>query len=180
MDVNASTTVESDRADDRQPTETHPTDPTDRPPSDRQPTDRPSTGSEPVGSVRVEGRTSVVVTPSSLDRFPRRERRCTVECASGERTTDTWRGIPIPALAERADFPGETTHLHVEADDFAAQVPISAALDGILAFDRTAGDGSKLPRLIAGDVPGERLVKRVRRVSAVELAPDDDPLVGPQ
>lgn len=140
-------------------------------------TDDCSTGSEATGGVSVEGRTRVVVSRPSLERFPRRERRCTVECASGERTTDTWRGVPISALVEAADFPGEATHLHVEADDFAAQVPIPAALDGVLAFDRTADDRSGLPRLVASDVPGERLVKRVRRVSAVELAPGDDPVV---
>lgn len=126
-------------------------------------------------SVEVEGQERVDV--SRTDEFPHTACTCTVECASGERTTDTWIGVPIPVLMKAADFPGETTHLNVEADDFTVQVPIPATTDGILAFDRNADDRSKLPRLIASDLPGERLVKRVRRISPVELAPGDDPLI---
>lgn len=134
------------------------------------------TGDEGPLRVEVEGRTPLVV--SEADDFPRATRACTVECASGVRATDEWTGVPIPALADAAGFPDETTHLRVEADDFTAEVPIRAALDGILAFERSEGDGSGLPRFVADGVPGERLVKRVERVSPVELDPGDDPLVG--
>lgn len=135
-----------------------------------------ATGGEDPLRVEVEGRAPLVV--SEADDFPRTTRACTVECASGVRATDEWTGVPIPALADAAGFPGETTHLRVEADDFAAEVPIRPALDGILAFDRSEGDRSELPRFVADGVPGERLVKRVERVSPVALDPDDDPLVG--
>lgn len=141
-------------------------------------------------TVTVEGREQVVVSAartgrrdsdSETDGFPLATASCTVECASGERATDEWTGVPIDALAAAADFPGETTHLRVEAADFAAEVPIRPALDGILAFERREGrdDGeSGLPRFVADGVDGERLVKRVRRLSAVALDPDEDPVVG--
>lgn len=137
--------------------------------------DSPTDG-EALLRVEVEGRTPLVV--SEADGFPRATRACTVECASGVRATDEWTGVPIPALADAASFPGGTTHLRVEADDFAVEVPVRAALDGILAFERSEGDGSGLPRFVADGVPGERLVKRVESVSPVELHPGDDPLVG--
>jgi hypothetical protein len=97
------------------------------------------------------------------------------------RATDEWTGIPIDALAAAADFPGGTTHLRVEAGDFAADPPIRAALGGILAFERHEGrddETEELPRLVSDGMAGERLAKRVRRISAIELAPDEDPVVG--
>ena len=97
------------------------------------------------------------------------------------RATDEWTGVPIDALATAARFPDETTHLRAEADDFAAEIPIRPALGGILAFDRREGrddDEAGLPRLVADGVAGERLVKRVEQISAVALAPDEDPVVG--
>ncbi|MFC4450905.1 molybdopterin-dependent oxidoreductase [Halorussus aquaticus] len=132
-------------------------------------------------AVAVEGRERVVVSAGEVDSFPRTSRICTVECASGERATDEWTGVPLDALAAAADFPGETTHLRAEADDFAADIPIRPALGGILAFDRRDGrdDGETgLPRLVADGVEGERLVKRVERLSAVSLDPDEEPRVG--
>lgn len=84
----------------------------------------------------------------------------------------------MSTLADVAEFPDDTTHVQVDASDYTVQVPIRAALDGILALDRERGDRSALPRLIASGISGERLVKRVRRVSAVALAPGEDPVVG--
>lgn len=132
-------------------------------------------------AVTVEGQKQIFVSASRIEHFPRERRTCTVECASGVRTTDEWTGVPIDALATIADFPGETTHLRVAADDFVAEIPIRAAVGGILAFDRCAGrddEAEGLPRLIADDVPGERLVKRVSRISAVVLDAGEDPVVG--
>lgn len=140
-----------------------------------------STERETPGAVEVEGRDAVVVSPARTTELPRATRTCTVECASGVRATDEWTGVPVDALAAAADFPGETTHLRVVAEEFAADVPILPALDGVLAFERREGrdDGEVgLPRLVADDVPGERLVKRVVRISAVALDPDEEPVVG--
>lgn len=137
--------------------------------------DRP-VEADSVSLVKVEGRETVVVSPSSLEEFPTAEQRCTVKCSSGEHETDTWTGVPVGALVEAADVPGETTHLRFEADDFTVDVSIRTALDAVLAFEREAEPG-KLPRLISGDIPGDRLVKRVRRISGVVLDPEDDPVV---
>lgn len=147
---------------------------------------RPNTGTR---TVTIEGREQVVVSASDsvpldsvpLDSVPLESRVCTVECASGERATDEWTGVPVEALAVSAKFPEETTHLRLAARDFKADVPIRAALGGILAFERTTGRDDEqvgLPRFIADDVPGERLVKRVRRVNAVALDPDENPIIG--
>lgn len=131
--------------------------------------------------VEIDGRDRTVLSPDSA-RFPRESRTCTVECASGERATDAWTGVPVTALVEAAGFPDETTHVRVEADDFAAEVPVRPALDGILAFDRRGDrddrEDAGLPRFVANGVSGERLVKRVRRISPVALDPEDEPTVG--
>ncbi|WP_375335523.1 molybdopterin-dependent oxidoreductase [Halorussus sp. MSC15.2] len=132
-------------------------------------------------AVAVEGRERVVVSAGEGDSFPRASLVCTVECASGERATDEWTGVSVVALADAADFPGETTHLRAEADDFTADIPIRPALGGILAFDRrnSRDDGELgLPRFVADGVEGERLVKRVERLSAVSLDPDEEPRIG--
>ncbi|WP_435181139.1 molybdopterin-dependent oxidoreductase [Halorussus sp. AFM4] len=139
----------------------------------------PAEADGPPPRVAVEGRERVII--SSGGSFPRSTARCTVECASGERETGVWTGVPLDALATAADFRGETTHLRVAAADFAADVPIRPALDGILAFERRGGrdDGeSGLPRLVADGVDGERLVKRVESITAVSLDPDEEPLFG--
>lgn len=138
-------------------------------------------------AVTVEGRERVVVTGPGD--FPRATLTCTVECASGERATGEWAGVPVAALADAAAFPGATTHLRVAAADFAADVPIRPALDGLVAFERRGdreegkgengkGEETGLPRFVADGVPGERLVKRVRRITAVALAPRERPRVG--
>jgi DMSO/TMAO reductase YedYZ molybdopterin-dependent catalytic subunit len=133
--------------------------------------------------VEVEGGETVVVSPAEIgtDDLPRATRTCTVECASGVRATDEWAGVPVNALAAAADFPAETTHLRVEAADFAADVPIRPALDGIVAFERRGERDdveTGLPRFVADGVPGERLVKRVERLSAVALDRGEEPRVG--
>lgn len=145
-----------------------------------EPTDEEFRSTEPPRTVAVEGEATVLVSPDRSD-LPRATRTCTVECASGVRTTDEWVGVPVAALADAAAFPGETTHLRVEAPDFAADVPVRAALDGILAFERRGdrADGEDgLPRLVADGVPGERLVKRVERIAAVSLDAGEEPRVG--
>ncbi|UPW01423.1 molybdopterin-dependent oxidoreductase [Halorussus gelatinilyticus] len=129
--------------------------------------------------IEVVGRETVIVSPG-ID-LPRANLTCTVECASGVRATDEWTGVPVAALADAADFSGDTTHLRVESADFAADVPIRPALGGIVAFERRGDrdDGEVgLPRLVADGVPGERLVKRVERVSAVALNAEEEPRVG--
>lgn len=155
-----------------------------RPPNG-EPTDETEGSTDSTGAdrkcprVEVEGRETVVVSPG-ID-LPRATRTCTVECASGVRATDEWAGVPVAALADAADFPGETTHLRVESADFAADVPIRPALDGVLAFERRGDrdDGKTgLPRLVADGVPGERLVKHVERIAAVALGVGEEPKIG--
>ncbi|WP_135853592.1 molybdopterin-dependent oxidoreductase [Halorussus salinus] len=158
---------------------------------ERTPTDseRPRVADREFPRIEIVGRETVVVSPAEgvptaarrTDEFPRATRTCTVECASGVRATDEWAGVPVAALADAADFPGATTHLRVESADFAADVPIRAALDGILAFERRGDrdDGETgLPRLVAEGVPGERLVKRVERIAAVALDAGTEPKIG--
>jgi DMSO/TMAO reductase YedYZ molybdopterin-dependent catalytic subunit len=155
----------------------------ERTPADRE---RPQVADRKHLRVEVEGRETVVVSPAGvvspeIKALPRATRTCTVECASGVRATDEWAGVPVAALADAADFPGETTHLRVESTDFAADVSIRCALDGILAFERRGDrdDGETgLPRLVADGVPGERLVKRVERVSTVALGAGEEPKIG--
>jgi hypothetical protein len=104
----------------------------------------------------------------------------TIRCATGERTTASWTGIPVTDLLNIVDAPAETTHFRVESDDgYAICVPVADALDGVIAFER---DGEQLRetrpyalRFLAGDIDGERLVKGIHRVDLLSLPADADP-----
>lgn len=112
--------------------------------------------------------------------LPRAEQTCSVECASGERTTACWTGVPVAELLSRVDAPPETTHLRLDSDDgYRVCVSIHDALDGLVAYAR---DGEPLAerspyrtRFVASGVDGERLIKGIRRIETVALAADDDP-----
>ena len=77
------------------------------------------------------------------------------------------------------DWLGYAT-LRVESDDgYAICVPITDALDGVVAFERDSEPLRETRpyalRFLAGDIDGERLVKGVRRVDLLSLPADADP-----
>ncbi|ELZ31701.1 sulfite oxidase-like oxidoreductase [Halorubrum distributum JCM 9100] len=107
-------------------------------------------------------------------------REYTIRCATGERTTASWTGVPVTDLLDIVDAPAETTHFRVESEDgYAICVPVADALDGVVAFER---DGEQLRetrpyalRFLAGDIDGERLVKGIHRIDLLSLPADADP-----
>jgi DMSO/TMAO reductase YedYZ molybdopterin-dependent catalytic subunit len=117
---------------------------------------------------------------SELRTLPRAERFCTVACASGERTTARWIGVPVAELLSRVDASLGTTHLQLDSyDGYRICVPIHDALEGLIAYAR---DGEALSniapyrtRFVASGVDGERLVKGVRWIELLSLAADEDP-----
>ncbi|MGB9966288.1 molybdopterin-dependent oxidoreductase [Halobacterium hubeiense] len=107
-------------------------------------------------------------------------REYTIRCATGERTTASWTGVPVTGLLNIVDAPAEKTHLRVESDDgYAIGVPVADALDGVVASKH---DNEPLRetqdyalRFLAGDIEGERLVKGVSRIDLFSLPADADP-----
>jgi DMSO/TMAO reductase YedYZ molybdopterin-dependent catalytic subunit len=128
----------------------------------------------------VVGRRERSFEADELRERRRSELRCPVVCASGERTTARWRGVPLTELLAAADAPPGTTHLRLTAaDGYRICVPVRDALDGIVADTR---DGEPLVatapyrrRFVAPGVDGERLVKGLVAVETFALDPTDDP-----
>lgn len=118
--------------------------------------------------------------PAALRELPRVERHCTVVCATGDRYTARWAGVPLPELLSAVGAPPATTHVRLESrDGYRVCVPVRDALDGVVAY---ASGGEPLheqepyrTRFVAPGVDGERLVKGLRRVEALALDPGDDP-----
>lgn len=97
------------------------------------------------------------------------QREIGFDCTSGRHINAMWTGFPIVPLIESVGISDGTTHLIIESrDDQRGCIPITNALEGILAFTR---DGEILegPRFVAQGIAGPRAVKLVRRIEAVEL-----------
>jgi len=117
---------------------------------------------------------------TALRAFPAVERSCSVSCASGERTTGRWTGVPVADLLSRVAAPDGTTHLRVDGGDgHRACIPVAAALDGLVAYARDGvaltRTGPYATRFVAPGIDGARLVKNPRRIETLALAPDEDP-----
>ncbi|MFB6093798.1 MAG: molybdopterin-dependent oxidoreductase [Halanaeroarchaeum sp.] len=103
-----------------------------------------------------------------------------VVCATGNRYSAEWAGVPVSTLAERARAPAETTHLVVESHDgYRMTVPIAAGIDGLLAVEKDGRPiGETEPydtRFVAPDVAGARDVKGVARIEFRALDAGEDP-----
>jgi DMSO/TMAO reductase YedYZ molybdopterin-dependent catalytic subunit len=116
-------------------------------------------------TVRVDGTDSAVRTV---------DRTIAYECHTAGRIEDEWTGVPVVELLAAAAAPGRTTHVTVEAwDGLVACVPLTTALEGMLAFQR-AENRLPSPRFLAPGIAGPRAVRDVVCVEAVELAPAED------
>lgn len=121
-----------------------------------------------------------LVLPVDLDAgrgLPFETLDCTLRCASGNPIHGPWTGVPIQALLDSVDAPADTTHLLVTGrDGVRACIPVTTALDGVLAFSRDGSASARgLPRLVAPELEGIRSVRGVRRVETVSLDADEDP-----
>lgn len=130
--------------------------------------------------VEVVGDAHLAFGRKSLSRMDHLERTCTVACASGDRTTARWFGVPVSALLSAAEVPEETTHVVVEGwDGYRVVVPVRVALSGLLALERDeeplAETTPYATRFVAPDADGSRMVSGVRRIEATALDPADDP-----
>lgn len=140
-------------------------------------TDR-STSSE--RTVRIGSGAGVAFAVETLAEMDTVDREYTIACASGERTTARWTGVPIPALLDATGAPPDSTHLRLESrDGYCVCLPMRDVLDGIVSYAR---DGKPVAdtspyafRFLASGVDGERLVKGVRRIEPIALDGEDDP-----
>ncbi|WP_254766574.1 molybdopterin-dependent oxidoreductase [Salinilacihabitans rarus] len=130
--------------------------------------------------ITVVGADRVAVTDEDLASLPTVTRTVDVDCATGSSHVAAWTGVPVAALLDLADPPGETTHLAVEAGDgYRVCVDVLAALDGVLALVHDgvpiADTESYATRFVAPDVSGTRSAKGVARMETLVLSPSDDP-----
>ncbi|WP_251329286.1 molybdopterin-dependent oxidoreductase [Haloplanus pelagicus] len=135
-------------------------------------------GSEPaVGadwSVAVDG--VGVVDPTGA---PRGTVSASFRCASGERWTGEWRGVPVEWILDRLQSDSAATHLRIHGPaDHVACVALADAVGGVLAESRLDGParagGDGWPRFVAPRVVGARTVKRVPRLEPVALGAGED------
>ncbi|TYL36683.1 molybdopterin-binding oxidoreductase [Natronococcus pandeyae] len=130
--------------------------------------------------IHLVGDRQVTVTEADLVELPLRSREIEIVCATGDRYTERWQGIPIPELLDLMDPSPETTHLLVDSrDGHRVCIDVETALEGLLAVARdddplsTIGDYET--RFVATGATGPRTVKGVAHIEAKTLAPDDDP-----
>lgn len=139
------------------------------------PTPDPEVAVESVAVVGDRRLTVAVGGDASGGSFDPETAAWSFRCASGSEIGGPWTGVPVSDLLDAADAPDATTHVAVEGGDgYRVCVPVSAALDGLLAR-RRAGEPLDAPRFVAPGVSGVRTVKRVARIEAVALAPEADP-----
>jgi DMSO/TMAO reductase YedYZ molybdopterin-dependent catalytic subunit len=106
--------------------------------------------------------------------FETRTLSATFRCSTGSAIPGEWAGLAVDDLLRAASVPGETTHVLVTGDDgFTVCVPVTAALDGVLAFEGVPDD--EQPRFVAPGISGTRTVRRVRRLEATVLDRETDP-----
>ncbi|SEL32746.1 molybdopterin-dependent oxidoreductase [Haloferax larsenii] len=122
----------------------------------------------------------VTLGPQDFETFPTTDRECTIECASGTRTTGTWTGVVLADLLDRVETPPETTHVRVTSTDgYAVCVDIVAALDAIVAVARNgeplAEHKPYATRFLGGKIDGARTVKGVAEIEPLALEPNADP-----
>lgn len=109
---------------------------------------------------------------------PRTTVNASFRCASGERWTGEWRGVPVAWLLDRLPETCEATHLRVHGPDgHVACVVLADAIGGILAESRLDGPARSddgWPRFVAPRVVGARTVREVRRLEPLTLAAGAD------
>ncbi|MFU8869396.1 molybdopterin-dependent oxidoreductase [Natronococcus sp.] len=130
--------------------------------------------------IRLVGTREMLLDGDDFAALEHRSREIEIVCATGDRFTERWRGVPIPALLESAAAPPETTHLLVDSrDGLRACVAVEDALEGLLAVAKGGRQLSETAdyatRFVAPGVDGVRTVKGVARVEAATLAPGEDP-----
>jgi len=114
-----------------------------------------------------------------LGAAPRTAVSASFRCASGERWTGEWRGVPVTWVLDHLPESCEATHLRVHGPDgHVVCVALADAVGGILAEARLDGPprapGGGWPRFVAPRITGTRTVKEVRRLEPVTLAAGAD------
>lgn len=130
--------------------------------------------------IRLVGARERSLEATDLAALERTSREIEIVCATGDRFTARWSGVPIPALLEVAEAPPETTHLLVDSrDGLRACVPVEDVLEGLLAVAKEgrplAEVGDCATRFVAPGIDGVRTVKNVARIETTALAPGVDP-----
>ena len=132
-------------------------------------------------TVLVAGRRQITLpaSPEAFELETLETATYTIDCATGDRETGEWRGVPLEALLERADAGPDATHLLVTGrDGYRVCLPLAETLDALVALERRDRPADvSLPRFIGAGLEGTRSVRDVERLDTVALGPDEDPEV---
>lgn len=134
-------------------------------------------------TVLVSGRRqiSLPASPAAFESESLETATYTIDCATGDRETGEWRGLPLETVLERADSGPDATHLLVTGrDGYRVCLPLVAALDALVALERrgrSSADADALPRFVGAGLEGARSVRGVARLDTVALGPEEDPEV---
>jgi DMSO/TMAO reductase YedYZ molybdopterin-dependent catalytic subunit len=130
--------------------------------------------------VVVAGSEPIELTAARIEGFEVETQRIEVVCASGDRHTAAWTGVPVADLLAAAGVPDETTHVTVESlDEYRVAIPVAEALQGLLAYLKDGvpigRENAYENRLVSGATEGARDIKGVHRIEPTTLSPSDDP-----
>lgn len=111
--------------------------------------------------------------------LPWDRRRLAFRCDSGGRIEGEWTGVPVGSLIAAADVSDAMTHLLVDSvEEYRACVPLRDSMDALLAFRESRTDceatAAVTPRLVGPRIDSARAVKRVDRIRAIQLRPEED------
>lgn len=130
--------------------------------------------------VHISGGSPLALDQETLRDFEATTETVTVVCASGDRHTAAWTGVPVHDLLEAARIPQSTTHVIVESrDDYRVAIPVREAIEGLLAFlkdgEPIGRDRPYSNRFVSPATEGARDIKGVRRIDHTSLGPGEDP-----
>lgn len=140
---------------------------------------------ESESTVTVVGDSEVTLSdaPATRERFAWQTRGFAINCHSGREIEGRWSGIPIAPVAEAAQFPPETTHLLMTADDgYRVCVDAWFGLEGFVGFvceELTVEGGEayalcETPRFLAPDIDSSRTIRNLSTIEAIGLQPGEE------
>lgn len=125
-----------------------------------------------IRSVEIRGENEFSLPVGDIpEEFSLECRDFSFRCATSGLIEGRWRGVPMGELIEAAAVPPEATHLLVEgADGYREAIPVTTAINGLLALERE-DEGGKTPRFLAPRGSSEETVANVALIDWATIEP---------